>query len=83
MRAIFGVLSLVVVLLVVTVLAKKQLTATQTMVPVLALPPLAGPDGTPVKPGATVQQQTQQVQQQYQQAIENAMQQARPMPDGQ
>ena len=54
MRAIFGVLSLVVVLLVVMVLAKKQLTATQTMVPVLALPPFAGPDGTPVKPGATV-----------------------------
>lgn len=83
MRAIFGVLSLVVVLLVVMVLAKKQLTATQSTVPVLDLPALAGPDAKPVAPGTTVQQQTQQVQQQYQQAIEKALQQARPMPDGQ
>ena len=81
MRAIFGVLSLVVVLLVVAVLAKKQLTSTQQAVPVLALPALAGPDGTLVKQGATAQEQSQQVQQQYKQAIDNAMQQTRPMPD--
>lgn len=81
MRAIFGVLSLVVVLLVVAVLAKKQLTSTQQAVPVLALPALTGPDGTLVKQGATAQEQSQQVQQQYKQAIDNAMQQTRPVPD--
>ena len=81
MRAIFGVLSLVVVLLVVVVLAKKQLTSTQQAVPVLALPALTGPDGAPVNQGMTSQEQSQQIQQQYKQAIDNAMQQPRPMPD--
>ena len=81
MRAIFGVLSLVVVLLVVVVLAKKQLTSTQQAVPALALPALTSSDGAPVKQGATPQEQAQQVQQQYKQAIDNAMQQPRAMPD--
>ena len=81
MRAIFGVLSLVVVLLVAVVLAKKQLTSTQQAVPILALPALTGPDGAPIKQGTTPQEQSQQIQQQYKQAIDNAMQQARPMPD--
>ena len=81
MRAIFGVLSLVVVLLVVVVLAKKQLTATQQAVPVLTLPAAAGPDGARIKPDVTPQPQAQEVQQQYKQAIDNALQQPRVMPD--
>ena len=68
MRAMFGVLGLLLVLAIVGLLAKKQLgTASPTL-----------PQTTP---GATVQQQSQQVQQQVKESVEAAMQQARPVPD--
>lgn len=67
MRALFGIVSLLVVLAIVGVLAKKQLGGTSAVVPEAA-------------PGTTTQQQSQQVQQQIQQSVEGAMQ-ARPMPD--
>jgi len=67
MRAIFTIVGLVVVLAIVGVLAKKQLTAG-------VAPPVEGTvPGTPMTP----QQQVQQ----FQKAAEAAMQQARPMPD--
>lgn len=68
MRALFGIVSLLVVVAIVGVLAKKQLGGTSAVVPGAA-------------PGATPQQQSQQIQQQVQQSVEGAMQQARPMPD--
>jgi hypothetical protein len=71
MRAIFGVLSLLIALAIVAVLAKKQMGA-------LSVAP-AGMASAPV--GATPQQQSQQIQKQYGQAVENALQQSRPMPD--
>lgn len=71
MRAIFGVLGLLVVVAIVGLLAKKQLgagaapaTATST-----GVPGVAAPTGTP-------QQQVEQ----FQRAAQEAMQ-ARPMPD--
>jgi Na+-transporting methylmalonyl-CoA/oxaloacetate decarboxylase gamma subunit len=67
MRAIVSVLGLLLVVAIVGLLAKKQLST-----------PIAGPEATP---GATVQQQSQQVQQQVKQSVEAAMQQARPVPD--
>ncbi len=67
MRAFFSIVSLLIVLAIVGVLAKKQLGGTS------AVPPGA-------TPGATPQQQSQQVQQQIQQSVEGAME-ARPMPD--
>ena len=83
MRAIFGVLSLLLVLAVVGLLVKKQLASTQQAIPALTLPAPtpAGAEPTPTNPVATVQQQSQQIQQQYKQAIDAAMQQARPVPD--
>ncbi len=66
MRVLFGVVSLLLVLAIVGVLARKQLS------PV----PLPAP-----AEGSTVRQQSQQIQQQYRQKLEGAMQQARPMPD--
>ena len=69
MRSIAGVLSLLLVLAIVGVLAKKQLNAT-------AVTPALGTTS-----GATPQQQSQQIQQQVKQSVEAAMQQARPMPD--
>lgn len=74
MRAIFGVLSLLLVLAVVGLVVKKQLAANQQAIPALAQPASA-------QAGGTVQQQSQQIQQQYKQAIDAATQQARPVPD--
>jgi hypothetical protein len=67
MRAIFGVVSLLVVLAIVGVLAKKQLSSAP------AVP------GTSA--GATPQEQSQQVQQQVKQSVEATLQQARPAAD--
>lgn len=80
MRAIFGVLSLLIVLAVVGVLVKKQLASTQQAIPALAVPAPGG-GSTATQPAATVPEQSQQIQQQYKQAVEGAMQQARPMPE--
>ena len=70
MRMIFGVLSLLFVVAIVGVLAKKQLGA--------ASPPVAAPaaPGAVAAPTGTPQQQVQQVRQ----AVEGAIQ-ARPLPD--
>ncbi|MDZ7920713.1 hypothetical protein [Rhodoferax sp.] len=68
MRTIFSIISLLIVLAIVGVLAKKQLSGSTAVAPGAA-------------PGATPQQQSEQVQQQIKQTVEGAMQQARPMPD--
>jgi Na+-transporting methylmalonyl-CoA/oxaloacetate decarboxylase gamma subunit len=76
MRMVFGVLSLLIALGIVSVLAKKQLGA------VSASPPSPGPSvvsGTAVAvPTGTPQQQLQQVQQAVEAAVQ---QQQRSMPD--
>lgn len=69
MKAIFGVLSLLVVLAVVGLLAKQQLN------------PGAGVATQSTTVGATPQQQSQQMQAQVKQSLDAAMQQARPMAD--
>jgi len=73
MRVVFGVLSLLVVVAIIGILAKKQLGA----VAPAAAPSTAAAPGTVVVPTGTPQQQVQQVQK----AVEGALQQARPMPD--
>lgn len=67
MRAVFGVLSLLIVVAVVALLAKKQLPTPSTATE------LAG----------TPQQHSDQAQQDYKKALESALQQPRPMPDDQ
>lgn len=67
MRAVFSIVGLVLVLAIVGVVAKKQLTA--------GVAPQVS--GAPGGPATTPQQQVQQ----FQKAAEAAMQQARPMPD--
>lgn len=73
MRALFSIVSLLIVLAIVGMLAKKQLS------PAPAKP--ASADGSVRLPvpaaGTTPQQQSQQVRQ----TLENTMQQARPMPE--
>ena len=75
MRAIFSIVSLLVVVAIVGILVKKQLGSQ-----VVVTPPAAGLPAVSANPaGATPQAQSQQVQQQVKQAMEDAMQ-ARPMP---
>ncbi|MDD2846434.1 MAG: hypothetical protein PHT57_15950 [Rhodoferax sp.] len=84
MRAVLGIVSLLLVLATVGLLAKKQLVASPTRVPVVQ--PASDAPGAgaaaPTAPAATARAQSQQVQQQVQQTVEGLMQQARPMPDG-
>ena len=76
MRAVFGILGLVVVLGMVGWLTKTQVASTRQ-----AIPSLAAPGTEPVTPEGDVRGQSQQIQQQVRQSVEAAMQQARPMPD--
>jgi hypothetical protein len=73
MRVVFGVLSLLLVVAVIGLLAKKQMKSVHE-IQVPALPASAAADGN-------VQQQSRQIQQQFKAAAEAAVQQARPMPD--
>jgi hypothetical protein len=77
MRAVFGVLSLLIVVAIIGVLAKKQLSPA----PVKVAPADAGLALPAPAADATPQQQSQQIQNQMRQSIENTMQQARPMPE--
>ncbi len=70
---IFGVVSLLIALVVVGLLAKKQLTG--------APPNVAGVPGAQPAPGASPQVQSQQMQAQVKAAMDAAMQQKRPEPD--
>ncbi|HSI54394.1 MAG: hypothetical protein ACAH21_13690 [Ramlibacter sp.] len=72
MRAIFGVLGLLVVVAIIGVLAKKQLGS-------VTAPPAAtaASGGTMAAPSGTPQQQVQQ----FQQSVQGTMQQARPADD--
>ena len=73
MRVVLGVLSLLVVVAVIGILAKKQLGAAGPV----AAPTSATPEGTMARPTGTAAQQVQQ----FKQAVEGTIQQARPMPD--
>ncbi|CAM3613485.1 hypothetical protein [Paracidovorax anthurii] len=77
MRMAFGLVGLLVALVVVAVLAKKQLDATR-----VAVPPVPGVQQPAEGASApSVRAQSQQVQQQVRQQMESLMQQARPMPE--
>ncbi len=68
MRGLFSFVGLLVVLLIVGGLVRKQFTAG-------GVPSVTAPvPGTPIQPG-------QPIPQQIKQTVEDAMQQARPMPD--
>ena len=79
MRTILGVLSLLLVVAVMGVLAKKQLSAT-TSVRLPAASAAPAPAGN-VGADATLPRQSQQLQQQIKQSVEATMQQTRPEPD--
>jgi hypothetical protein len=73
MRAIFSILSLVIVVAVVGLLAKKQLfSVSGTGIP---LPADSGVVLPVTTPGATPQQQSQQIQEQVKKSLDAAVQQ--------
>lgn len=73
MRAMFSIVSLLVVLAIVGFLVKKQLGSQLTSPPAAGVPAVSG--------GATPQEQSRQVQQQVKQSVESLMQQPRPSQD--
>jgi hypothetical protein len=73
MRMVFGVLSLLIVVAVIGVLAKKQLGAVAPVASAVS----SGSAETTAPPTGTPAQQVQQ----FKQSVEGTMQQARPMPD--
>ncbi len=85
MRAVFSILGLLAVLLMVSMLVKKQLSASVPATPSLQRPAPVNPALTPAAapPGTSPQMQSQQLQQQVRQSLECALQQARPVPDDQ
>ncbi|MDD2879185.1 MAG: hypothetical protein PHQ58_02000 [Rhodoferax sp.] len=78
MRGWFGLVGLLLALVIVGTLVRKQMTAVRVTLPTLETPAI-GPANASPTPG-NVAQQNQQIQQQMKQAVESAMQ-ARPMPD--
>ena len=72
MRAVFGVVGLLLVVAIIGLLARKQLSS-------VAAPSLPAGGETPAvqQAPATPQQQVQQ----FRNAVEGSLQQARPMPD--
>lgn len=78
MRGWFGLLGLLLALVIVGTLVRKQMTAVRVTLPTLEMP-ASGPANASTAPG-NVAQQSQQIQQQMKQAMESAMQ-ARAMPD--
>lgn len=78
MKGVFGLVGLLLALVIVGVVVKKQLDSTSQRVPALAP---AVPGGVASAPATTVREQSQQVQKQYKQAVDGLMQQPRPMQD--
>ena len=74
MRVVFGIMSLLVVVAIVAMLARKQLGA---IAPAAAPTGTGAPAGAMARPAGTPRQQVEQ----FQQAVQGTMQQARPMPE--
>ena len=79
MRAGVGVLGLLLVVAIVGLLVKKQLTP--TAVGAAASGPALAASMPVTTPGATPQQQSQQIQSQVRQAVEGALQHTRTEPE--
>ena len=86
MRVIFGFLSLLLVLVAVGTLAKKQWGSLSASAPMAAQNAIAADPAIALlktTPGATPQQQSTQIQQQIKQSLEQSLQQAHPVPEDQ
>lgn len=72
MRGLFGLVGLVVVLAIVGIVAKKQLSATRAPAAALQQAPIAGSGASApvINPTGNVREQSQQAQQQVQQQLD-------------
>ena len=80
MKAVFGMVGLLIALVIVGFVVKKQLASTRQAVPALQVPGSQVPGLPATDSNASVKAQSQQIQKQYKQAIDAAVQ-SRPMPD--
>jgi len=82
MRAVFGILGVLITLLIVSVLVRQQLKNSPSLqVPVAPAPVTQNGTETSAVPASGVAaQSSQQIEQQFKQALDKAMQ-TRPMPD--
>ena len=80
MKAVFGMVGLLIALVIVGFVVKKQLASTRQAVPALQVPGSQVPGLPATDSNASVKAHSQQIQQQYKQAIDAAVQ-SRPMPD--
>jgi hypothetical protein len=79
MKAIFSILSLLVVVALVGMLAKKQLHSVSD---IHLVSPAGQPGDLPTSaPEFTVMQQSLQIQQQVKKSVEESLRQTRPVPD--
>ena len=82
MKALFGLVGLLIVLAVVGLLAKKQMSSVNEIkLPSVSAAEATSPLTPALNPSGNVQQQSHQIQQQFKAAADAALQQARPMPD--
>lgn len=77
MRGLFGLVGLVVVLAIVGIIAKKQLSTTRAPAAALQQVPIPGTGASApvISPTGNVREQSQQVQQQVQQQLDDIMKQ--------
>lgn len=80
MRAVLGIVSLLVVLALVGLLTRKSLDATRSTLPDVQAPATSGAATPAALPAGTVREKSQSIEQQYKQALENALHQQRPEP---
>lgn len=83
MKGVFGVIGLVVALAIVGLVVKKQLAAQGAMRAPAAAAGASSAGAASAVPPATVREQSLQTQQQVRDQVQQLMQQARPMPEGQ
>jgi hypothetical protein len=74
MKAMFGLVGLLLTVAIVGLLLKQQLGTSRQSVPSLQIASPSGSEPAASAATATVKEQSQQVQQQYQKALEAAMQ---------
>lgn len=82
MRGVFGLAGLLIALLIIGLLVKKELNATQRTLPTMQQPAAQDSAGQGAAPAGMVVQQSRQFEQQYKNALQGALRKSNPAPDG-
>jgi hypothetical protein len=80
-KGIVGLVGLLLSLVIVGILVKKQLTSTHQILPVPQVPLASGSPSLTSAPATPVAEQSKQVQQQFKRAVDDALQQPRAVPE--